>query len=89
MNDTDRLNFILKYFTIDDIGDEEAVPGICINHEGLEDDLTWGVPHGELNTRKSHFQGPDYWKNDIRDIIDKAIESHNQSLNLTANTTAS
>lgn len=72
INDTDRLNFLLKYFNICDIGDEVAIPGVCINSEELEDDLTWGPEFGERNTRQSHFKS---WNDDVRDIIDRAIES--------------
>ena len=75
-DDTDRLNFLLRYFSVDDVGDEFAVPGVVIKNESLEDDLTWGTPHGPRNTRKSHFEK---WDDDMRDIIDKAIKSHEEA----------
>ena len=75
MNDTDRLNFILNYFTTDDIGDETYVPGVCIDNEELENDLTW-EPEKD-GKALSHYKN---WDDDIRVIIDRAIKSHNQPL---------
>lgn len=76
MNDTDRLNFILKYFTIDDIGDEIPCPGICIKCEQLEDDLSWGAD--ENGIRPSNVMT---WDAQMREVIDRAIISHNKSIN--------
>ena len=79
MTDTERLNFILNYFVTDDIGDETYVPGVCIDHERLEEDLTWGVE--ENGQRQSHYKN---WDEDLRSIIDKAIESHDKKLHLSS-----
>ncbi len=42
LTDTDRLNFLLKYFAVEDIGDEDYCPVVVIRAEELEDVLTWG-----------------------------------------------
>ncbi len=59
MNDTERLDFILKYFRIDDVGDEDYCPGVCIREEALADVLSIGV---KLD-----------WDDNLRDVIDRAI----------------
>ena len=71
MTDTERLNFLLKYFSIEDVGDEIFVPGVYIECESLEEDLTWGVEQN--GRRESHFRTD---SDDMRDIIDRAIKSH-------------
>ncbi len=75
--DTERLDFILKYFEIDDIGDAEAVPGVVINSEKLEDDLTYGAeePHPTYTAYRSSLIKE--YEDDLRDVIDRAIKSHN------------
>lgn len=59
MNDTDRLNFILKYMCIDDVGDEEYVPGINVDYESLCEEL--------------QKYNPIKFNDNIRDVIDRAI----------------
>ncbi len=71
MDDTQRLDFILKYFSIDDIGDEFVVRGVCINSESLELDLTYG----KSVDGKSPPLIKD-WNDNLRDIIDRAILAH-------------
>ncbi len=36
------LDWLGKFFVIDDVGDETSVPGWCIKSEALQDALTWG-----------------------------------------------
>lgn len=64
ITDTERLDFILKYFCIDDVGDEEYIPGVCINEEKLADELSIGI---YLN-----------WDDNLRDVIDRAIMKHRE-----------
>ena len=66
--DTDRLDFLLSQFRIDDVGDESYIPGIVINYEDLENLLTWGPVdhHGKCPTLVDAGAR-------IRDIIDKAM----------------
>lgn len=68
MTDTDRLNFLLKYFCVDDIGDDSYVPGVIIRSESLEDFLTWGK---EAPKRMNQCKDT----GDFRVIIDRAISS--------------
>jgi len=39
--DADRLRFLLTFFSIEDIGDEDFTPWVCVRSEDLEDALTW------------------------------------------------
>lgn len=59
MTDTERLNFILKYMCVGDVGDDEYCPGIIIDYESLSEDL-----------QKYNFIE---WKDNLRDVIDRAI----------------
>ena len=65
ITDTDRLNYLLKYFRIDDVGDDQYSPGIVIDHETLEDILTWGR---SLGVRVNQCD-----RQDFRRIIDMTI----------------
>ena len=55
--DTQRLDFLLEYFSISDIGDECAVSAVSIQSEDLEVRLGHGMA----------------WEADIRDVIDRAM----------------
>jgi hypothetical protein len=71
-NDKDRLDFILRFLSIDDIGDDVATFGIVVDHEALEDALSWG--------RRSGGKSPALvygWNDDLRDVIDRARRGAN------------
>ena len=72
MDDTDRLDFLLKFIKVDDIGDDLPCPGIVVNHESMEDSLSWGVANSN-HQRPSLVQT---WDANPRTVIDKAIEAH-------------
>ena len=56
--DTRRLDFLLKYMVIDDVGDDEACPGVLVRSDSLEGDLCNGNRIG--------------WDDNLRDVIDRA-----------------
>lgn len=58
--DTKRLDFLLRFMSIEDVGDEESVPGVVVQGENMEHEL--GVA------------GVTGWDDGIRDIIDRAIQ---------------
>jgi hypothetical protein len=60
--DTDRLNYLLKYISIDDVGDEESVPGVVVKSERLETELTLGPDHAEKEMVKFVHD----WDDDLR-----------------------
>lgn len=68
LTDTDRLNFLLTYFCIDDVGDEHYCPGVVIRSEALEDVLTWGR---ETGTRLNQCDTDNF-----RTIIDRSIRKN-------------
>ena len=75
-SDTDRLNFILSHFAIDDIGDEWFVPGVVISHEELEMKLTFG------KFAKDRYPAlVSSLDDDLRTVIDKAIAAHGNEVN--------
>lgn len=63
------LDFLLQYFSIDDIGDEFYVPGVCIRWEELEENLTCEPPD-EKGNRKIRVKQDD----NMLDVIRKAME---------------
>lgn len=71
MTDTERLNFILEHFELDDIGDDRFCPGVIIDSENLEERLSFGkFKNGRAKSLISSFD------DDLRTIIDKAIKEH-------------
>jgi len=71
MTDTDRLEFLLEHFMLDDVGDDHFCPGVIIDNESLEDRLTFGVyKNGEAKSLISSIN------EDFRVIIDNAIKAH-------------
>lgn len=72
MSDTDRLNFLLRFLRIDDIGDEDFFPGVIVDQEKMEDGVGFGPPDAE-GRRMSNVRGS---LDDLRDVIDRAIASH-------------
>ena len=65
MTDTERLDFLLQYFCIDDIGDEEYCKGICISSEALEEKLSF-LQDGSSNI--------ELWNEDLRCVIDRTMQ---------------
>ena len=74
ISDTDRLNFLLNFLSIDDVGDRDYVRGVCVDYEAMEKRLSWGRPDENHSQRqqKSHIKT---WEDDIKDVLDRAIES--------------
>ena len=58
--DTERLNFLLQFLSIEDVGDEERVMGTCVDQDRMEHALQYGVCTAKTD--------------DLRTIIDWAIE---------------
>lgn len=71
ITDTERLDFILKHFIIDDIGDDISVPAVCVDYENLCEELTWGPDNG-----RGEYPSLCDYKDDIRVVIDRAIKAH-------------
>ena len=67
-SDTDRLNFLMRFFRVGDTGDEDVCPGMIVDTDAVSE----AFDHGPLaDETVSLFGG---WHNpDMRRAIDKAI----------------
>jgi hypothetical protein len=72
-SDTDRLNYLLQFIRIDDVGDEEYCKGIVVDHESLEEKVGLG-PEGSDRIMRGTIRD---WNDDLRDVIDRAMVAHN------------
>lgn len=69
--DTDRLNYLLKFIFIDEIGDYDSCKGITVKKEKLETELTSGPAiEGEIENLVQE------WDDDLRDVIDRSMVSY-------------
>ena len=68
ITDTERLEFLMKFFTVDDIGDEHVFPGVVVDADEVSDAFSYAV-EGEVVTMLYGWQNPD-----MRRVIDKAIK---------------
>jgi hypothetical protein len=74
MTDTERLDFLLTFLDIDDVGDDDIVPGVVANYEGLEESLTFGQ-EGRNYVRECAVEVDCLYRQvDKRRLIDLAIE---------------
>ncbi len=71
--DTDRLNYLLQFIRIDDVGDEECCKGIVVDSESMEEKVGLG-PMGDDWRMPGTIQD---WDDDLRDVIDRAMVAHN------------
>ena len=74
ITDTDRLEYLLQFLSIVDIGDDVFEPGVIVESESLEMQLTYGPqitgPSGKMRYNLL-CRGMS-----IRDAIDRAISEH-------------
>lgn len=71
-SDTDRLNFLLRFFSIEDVGDDTFFAGVCIDRERLEEALTIEPNADSSGRHKSICNMGD----DLRAVIDRAINAN-------------
>jgi hypothetical protein len=64
-SDTERLDFLLRFLSVEDVGDEDFILGVVVSPEALEEAI--GVS-GVLD-----------WKEDLRTIIDRAINHYKKT----------
>lgn len=71
LTDTDRLNYLLQFICVDDVGDEEYCKGIVVSGERLEEEVGFGpMVNGRMEPTVKD------WGDDLRDVIDRAIIAH-------------
>ncbi len=71
-SDTDRLNYLLQFVAIDDVGDEEYCKGIVVSYEEMEEKVGLGPPD-ETGRMEGTIRE---WNDDLRDVIDRAMVLH-------------
>ena len=70
--DTDRLDYLLQFIRIDDVGDEEYCKGIVVDSEKLEEKVGLGPENSDRIMRGTIHD----WDDDLRDVIDRAMVAH-------------
>lgn len=69
--DTDRLNYLLKFIFVDDVGDYDCAKGVVVKYENMELELTSGpVVDGCMENLVQE------WDDDLRDVIDRSMIAH-------------
>jgi len=71
MSDTERLEYLMQFFTVDDTGDEQVCPGVIVDTDAVSEAFDCGPLAGEVVTIMGGWQNPD-----MRRVIDKAIAFH-------------
>jgi hypothetical protein len=70
--DTDRLNYLLQFIRVDDVGDEEYCKGIVVNGDSLEEKVGYGpMVNGRMEGTVKE------WEDGLRDVIDRSMVAHN------------
>jgi len=72
-SDTQRLNYLLQFILIDDVGDEYCSMGIVVRNEEMEEKVGYGPK--ESGGRMAGMIRT--WDDDIRGVIDRAMSAHN------------
>jgi len=76
--DKERLDFLLRYISIEDVGDESYCPGVVVRSEALEEALS----HGPKADEDGYYPNTiERWGDDMRDVIDRAIRLHHVAAN--------
>ena len=70
MTDTERLEFLTRFFRVDDTGDEDVCPGLIVDTDAVSEAFDFGPLADETVTLMGGWQFPD-----MRRVIDKAMEA--------------
>jgi hypothetical protein len=70
-SDTDRLDFLLGFLSIGDVGDEDVCFSVIVDAESMEEKLGYGKADASGRMKGLHEKG-----DTLRDILDKAIAAH-------------
>jgi len=68
MTDTERLEFLMRFFRVDDIGDEHVCPGMIVDTYAVSAAFDFGPLADETVTLMGGWNNPD-----MRRAIDKAM----------------
>lgn len=68
LTDTDRLEYLMRFFRVDDAGDEDVCPGVFVDTDAVSEAFDCGAIADERVSLLDGWQNPD-----MRRVIDKAI----------------
>jgi hypothetical protein len=68
MSDTQRLEFLMRFFEVADTGDESVYPGVVVDTDAVSKAFDYGPVADEVLTLMGGWENPD-----MRRVIDKAI----------------
>jgi len=68
ITDTDRLEFLMRFFTVDDVGDDSICPGMVVYADSVSEAFDFGPLADEEVTSLGGWRNPN-----MRRVIDKAI----------------
>lgn len=68
ISDTQRLEFLMQFFRVEDTGDEDVCPGMIVDEDAVSNAFDYGPLAGEVLTLVDGWENPD-----MRRVIDKAI----------------
>ena len=68
MTDTERLEFLMRFFRVEDTGDEDVCPGMIVDTDAVSAAFDFGPLADETVTLMGGWHNPD-----MRRAIDKAI----------------
>jgi len=74
MTDTQRLEFLMRFFRVDDCGDETVCPGMIVDTDAVSEAFDFGPLANETVTLMGGWQNPD-----MRRAIDAAIAWHERN----------
>lgn len=66
--ESQRLEFLMQFFGVEDVGDESVCPGVVVDTDAVGDAFNCGALVDERVTLMDGWQNPD-----MRRVIDKAI----------------
>ena len=68
MTDTERLEFLMRFFRVEDTGDEDVCPGMVVDPDAVSEAFDCGPLADETVTLMGGWHNPD-----MRRAIDKAM----------------
>lgn len=71
ITDTERLDYLLGFILLTDVGDADFCPGVVVDQETMEDRLSFG--RADIDGKAEAICK---FGDDLRAVIDRAIAEH-------------
>ena len=68
ITDTERLDFLMQFFSVEDFGDDSYAPGVVVDTDAVSEAFDGPPCAGEVVHISDGWQNPD-----MRRVIDRAI----------------